>query len=322
MTERLRQLPDADAATLAQFSFLTTARTTRTVDVPGFTPATDADRWVQVYQVGGQFFRTMGIPILEGRDFVDAHLTATPIAVAINAMAARRYFGEASAIGRSIHGDARRELRVIAVVADGRYNTLRDSTGALIFVPYSQRLRERMTYAGPFQGVDDEPEVASVQRLLAEVRAFDPLVPARGETLRDLIDKSLGQERFLTVLASFFAATAMLQLALGLYGVIGFSVTERTEEIGVRLALGARPGQVVWSILRRPIAHVMTGIALGALLTVVGARLVASVLFNLSPSDPATLTAAAVFMITVAPLAAAVPARRASQVDPLALRCD
>ena len=148
-------------------------------------------------------------------------------------------------------------------------------------------------------------------------------MPAKGETLRELIDKSLGQERLLAVIASFFAATALLLLALGLYGVIGFSVTERTEEIGVRLALGASPTQVVRSVLQRPFMLVLTGTVLGAALTVGGARLAASVLFGLGPSDPFTLAKSAAFTIAVAALGAAIPARRASRVDPLqALRSE
>ena len=323
LSVRLRAMPGVEAASMSQFSFLTTARTTGTIDVPGFTPATDDDRWVQVYQVGAQFLGALAIPIVKGHDFTDADLTATPTAIAINTMVARRFFGDENPIGRSIFGDARREYRVIAVVADGRYNTLRDVNGPVIFVPYTARLRERMTYTVRLSPTTGESESAALQRVLAEVRTLDPLVPAPGERLQALIDRSLGQERLLVVIAGFFAAAALLLLALGLYGVIGFWVTARTGEIGIRLALGARRSQVIWDVLRRPAALVLIGTTLGSVMTLAGARLAGSLLFGLSPQDPLTLAAATTFLVAVAALAAIVPARRASRVDPIvALRCD
>ncbi len=161
LSVRLRAMPGVEAASMSQFSFLTTARTTGTINVPGFTPATDDDRWVQVYQVGAQFLRALAIPIVKGHDFTDADLTATPTAIAINTMVARRFFGDENPIGRSIFGDARHEYRVIAVVADGRYNTLREANGPVIFVPYTARLRERMTYTVRFSATTAEPETAA-----------------------------------------------------------------------------------------------------------------------------------------------------------------
>jgi predicted permease len=317
LSDRLRQLPGVSGASLAQFSFLTESSTSGTVDVPGYSPATDGDRWVQVYQVGAQFFSTMGIPILEGHDFTDADLSATPRAIAISASAARRYFGESSAIGRAVYGDQRQEFQVIAVVADGRYNTLRDRNGAIVFVPYAVRLRDRMTYAVRLAGPGGTNDAAMLERVLSEARALDPLVPIRVETLNAVVERSLGQERLLAVITTSFAVTALILLALGLYGVIGFSVTERTEEIGVRLALGARPTAVAWTILRRPFVLVLIGIGLGGALAQAGARLVSGILYGLGPSDPLTLGAAITFMIGVAVVAAAVPTRRATQVDPL-----
>jgi ABC-type antimicrobial peptide transport system permease subunit len=141
--------------------------------------------------------------------------------------------------------------------------------------------------------------------------------------LEDVANRSLAQERLLAMIGAFFGGTALLLLALGLYGVMAFWVSERTSEIGVRVALGARRTQVVWGVLRRPLSFVVLGTVCGVLITLAGGRLIAGFLFGLAPQDPLTILAAAGLLMMVTLLAGFVPARRAASVDPVvALRCE
>ena len=314
---RLRAAPGVEMVTLMQFSLLIDGKTTGTLNVPGFTPASEDERFVQVYQVGPQFFATLGMSIVEGRDFTDEDMIATPQPIALNETAARRYFPGTSAVGRMV-GTAPHQSRIIAVVRDARYNTLRDQSAAVEFYPYSRAGRGRMTFA-----VKVASEASGTQTIERVIRELGPLVPAQMTTLDAVVSRSLGQERLLAVIAAFFGATALLLLSLGLYGVMAFWVSERTSEIGVRMALGAQRSRLVLGVLRRPLTFVLVGILIGIGLTFLGSRLIASFLFGLSPQDPLTILGAALLLVAVACVAGVIPARRASRVDPVvALRCE
>jgi predicted permease len=322
VSERLRQLPGIERASLVQFSFLTAARTTGTFLAPGYDPPADDDHLVQVFQVGADFFGTMRIPIVSGRDFTEGDMTAEVPSVAINESMARRFFGTLDPLGRIVTNPTTgRQLRVIAVVKDGRYNSLREPMSSVIFVPYPSAGRPRMTYVVRLAG--HAGASTTLQRIESEVRAIDPLVPVQIEPLDSAVARSLGQERLVASIAAFFAIVALLLLALGLYGLMGYWVTARTAEIGVRLALGAQRSQVVWNVVRPPLLLLAVGLSIGVGLTIAGARFVSHLLFGLVPEDPATLAAATVCLIGVAAMAAVFPARRATRVDPVvALRCE
>jgi predicted permease len=320
--EKLRQLPGVEHVSLVQFSFLTGARTTGSFTVPGFVPSSDEDQLVQVFQVGPEFFATMRIPILNGRDFLDSDMTGAAQAVAINETAARRFFGTRDPVGMVITNPSTgRQLQVIAVVKDGRYNSLREPASVVIFVPYASAGRVRMTYV--LRMVGNTPATRDLQRVESEVRTIDPLVPLQVETLDAVVARSLGQERMIASIAGFFAVVALLLLALGLYGLMAYWVTARTAEIGVRLALGAQRSQVIWNVVRRPLFLILVGVLIGITVTIASARFVSHLLFGLVPEDPATLAAAMLFLIGVAVVASVFPARRATRIDPVvALRCE
>jgi hypothetical protein len=226
--------------------------------------------------------------------------------------AARRFFGDDDPIGRTIRGDKSwGELQIIAVVRDARYNTLRDAPAATVFVPYTLAGRARMTFAARVDGED-----AGQAAVLASLRSIDPQVPLRITALSTLVSRSLGQERLLATIATFFAASSLVLLALGLYGVMSFGVTQRTSEIGVRLALGARRSQVVWNVLRGPLRCVVAGTVLGLMIAFAGARLIERLLYGVAPYDVVTVVGAVAILAIVASSAAIAPALRASRVDP------
>jgi predicted permease len=320
--EKLRQMPGVEHVSLVQFSFLTDARTTGSFDAPGFVPSSDEDQLIQVFQVGPEFFATMRIPLLKGRDFGDSDMSAQAHSVALNETAARRFFGGRDPVGLAItNPNSGRQLQVIAVVKDGRYNSLREPASAVVFVPYASAGRVRMTYA--LRMIGNLPASRHLQRVESELRTIDPLVPLRVETLDAVIARSLGQERMIASIAGFFAVVALLLLALGLYGLMAYWVTARTAEIGVRLALGAQRFQVIWNVVRRPLLLILAGVLIGITVTIASGRYVSHLLFGLVPEDPMTLAAAMAFLIGVAVFASIFPARRATRIDPVvALRCE
>jgi hypothetical protein len=281
----LRAAPGITDVTMAQFGFLSGSGTTGAIDVPGYTPASEDERFLRVYQVGADFFTTLGVSILAGRDFTERDLAGPPVA-ALNESAARRFFGSNSAIGRILVSN-QRSLEIIAVVRDARERALREDPVPTYFVPHTYAVRPRMTFIA--RVVDEQ---AGLGAMLDRIRAADALVPITGTTVSALHARQMSQERLLTVLTGGFALTAVFLLALGVYGLLAFWVGQRTPEIGLSAAAAA-------------------------------GRFISTLLFGLSPHDPVTLAAAVISIGVVGMLAALIPARRASRVDPVvALRCE
>jgi predicted permease len=306
LLERLEALPGVQAATASQIGLPDRDnRTTGAIDSRGSAGMSDEERRVQVYLVGPRFFETLGIPIISGRDFAAADMAGLRIA-ALNETAARRFFKGESPVGAVVNND----VRVVAVVGDSKYHELREPAEPVMFVPYTQsRIRERMIFS-----VRASQDVAPA--LLRAAAALDPLVPMRVNTLGEIKDRSLVQERLLAALSTFFAVTALSMLAIGLFGLVTFRVRQRTAEIGVRVALGARRGQVVWLVLRQPVVLAAAGIVVGLPATLAITRLMTTLLFGLSPSDGPTLAGATLAVLLAVVGAAAWPAWRASRLDP------
>ena len=309
--DRLRSIPSVQSASMSQLGFLDRdGRTTGTIDGPRSESMSDDERMAQVYFVGPDFFSTVGTAVIRGRDFTTADMSG-PRVVAINETAARRFFGDADPIGASINNG----VQVIAVVGDSRYHELREDTTPAMFIPYTQtRVRERMVFS-----VRASADAGAT--LMREARAIDPLVPMRVSALREIRARSLSQERLLAVLSGFFAVAALTLLAIGLFGLVTFKVRQRTAEIGVRLALGARPDAVIWLVLRQPLVLAMAGLVAGVPATLAVTRLMETLLFGLTPGDPTTLAAATAGVLAIVAGSAAWPAWRASRLDPvIALR--
>ena len=313
LLERLGSIPGVQSATLSQQAFLDRDnRTTGTIQVSGSASLPDAERQVHVYLVGPRFFETLGIPVVEGRDFTTADM-AGPRVAALNETAARRFFKADNPIGSVING----AVRVLAVAGDSRYHELRQQAEPAMFIPYTQsRIRERMVFSVRTAG-----SVAAA--LLHEARALDALVPMRVTSLSEIRDRSLLQERLLAILSGFFAVTALSLLAIGLFGLVTFRVRQRTSEIGVRMALGARTDQVIWLVVRQPLGLAVAGLVVGLPATLAITRLMTSLLFGLTPNDWPTLAGATAGVLVIVAGSSVWPAWRASRLDPVtALRCD
>jgi predicted permease len=268
---------------------------------------------VRANVVTDRYFDALGIPLLRGRHFsASDQPSAPPVAIVSRGLAARLW-GTAEAIGRPVMvGD--RPAEVIGVVADSIYvSTVERNPPPLLYFPLSQRYESGMTLH--LRTASDPMSVVPAVR--AAIREIDPqLVLARPRLLSSEFERSLGAERMMAVLVGLFGAVALLLAVVGLYGVMAHLASQRTTEIGIRLALGARPSSILRLMVGSGLRLVGIGTILGLAGAAAGTRLLANQLFDVSPTDPATFGAVVIVLITVAVAACVVPARRAMRVDP------
>jgi putative ABC transport system permease protein len=271
----------------------------------------------ELNMVSPDYFETMGLRLRRGRGFTDADVDGQPAVVIINERLAAE-FGDTDPIGRRINlGDW---ITVVGIVSDARRASLDVAPRPSVYLPYQQ-------FTLPFMSVVVRSEGAPgplATAVKAAVNEIDPNLPVDSvRTIEQLIEGSTGQPRFRTFIVSVFAGLALLLAAVGIYGLVSFSVSQRTAEMGVRLALGARPSQVGGLVLRQGLGLTALGVVLGLSIAATGGRLLASVLYDTSATDPAVYGGLALLLLTIAALACYVPARRAMRVDPVrALRAD
>lgn len=265
--------------------------------------------------VGSGYFATMGIPMLEGRDFSAAD-EGSPEAVAIvNQSMARRFWPGGGAIGRDFIA-GRKRYTIIGVVRDSRHRDLRSllgQGGTFIYVNAGQSYMPRMTLL-----VRTATPPASISAVLnREAHAANPDAPPLAvRTAREHVNEVFAQERAAALLTGILGLIGLLLAMAGIYAVVGYQVEERTREIGVRMALGAQPRQALWLMLRRTAALAGAGVAIGLAISFLGGKIMAGMLFGVSPSDTRTFLSAAALLIAVALGASWIPARRAARVDP------
>lgn len=264
-----------------------------------------------------EYFRTLGITVLRGRSFTRQDTAESVPVMMINETMARRVFGETDPIGRRMRSwrdeDVLREI--VGVIEDVRYMGLGDEARSLVYVPHRQNAWGSMTVAIRASG---DPALLA-PALRREVARLDPDVAvARVRTLSSLAADSIAAQRFGAILILLFAGAAALLAGTGVFGVMSYAVAQRRQEFGVRLALGATPGALFGLILRRGLVLAAAGGAIGLLLAVMLAPLIAALLFGVEPRDPATLVTVPLVLLAVALLASAVPGVRAARTDPLA----
>jgi predicted permease len=326
LLDRLNATPGVRAASAMRFGLINGGYSSRRVFLPGLAPSADAtastrggDRSVAFNIVGPRFFETMGIS-LTGREFNASDTPSSPKVAIVNEKLARYFFGTDAVIGRRIGFDPKApdEFEIIGVAHDTRYFRLRSDSPRAAFVSAFQggpfATLERMTFA--VRAAGDPARLAStVQR---EMLAIANDVPIREVlTLDDQIDAALSRERMLATLSSLFGGLALLLACVGLYGVMSYAIVRRTTEIGIRMALGARRADVVRMIVRDSAWLVGGGLTIGLIAAMLSARFVRSQLFQLEPTDPATVALACMVLVGAAALAASVPAWRAARVDPM-----
>jgi predicted permease len=266
--------------------------------------------------VSSDYFEVLGIPLLNGRDFNEQDRLGTPKVVILNEKMAKHYFGSTSnAMGKRIGLDDVPDMTIVGVVKDAQYVNLRESLRRHFYVPATHDATlTNLTF--PVKTSSDPNVVA--EQLRAQLKALDPHLPLYNiKTLSREIDESLIQERMVTWLSTAFGLLATLLTALGLYGVLTFSVARRTREIGIRVALGAQRWDVFRLIMIRGVILVGVGVAIGLGASLAFSKLLSSLLFGVTPNNVTTLVGVSVGLIAVALLACYIPARRATKVDPL-----
>jgi putative ABC transport system permease protein len=314
--ERVRALPGVDAAGLTQ-SLPLANDFVASLEIEGQPPVEPTDRpRANFYSVSDGFFDAMGIRLLQGRAIDSRDHAAAPRVVVINETFARRFYPDVNPLGRRIivtQGPA--EWReIIGVVTDTKQYGLSEETTLQVYESYQQQF---------FSAVDtvvrtSTDPVALTNTLRAALREIDPEQPlGRVITLQQILDSSLGQQRFSMALFGGFAAVSLLLAAIGLYGLVSSGVTQRRQEIGLRVALGATSRDVLGLVIGQALGLALAGIALGSLAAFAGARLMRSLLFATSPTDAATFAVVPLVLTVVATGAAALPAWRATRVDPL-----
>ncbi|MEE8583300.1 MAG: ABC transporter permease [Acidobacteriota bacterium] len=279
--------------------------------------------------VSPDYFRTLRIPLLEGRRLSGNDDRDSVDVVILNRRLAREHFGQRSPLGQIIHmGRDQRPLLVVGVVGDAQPNQLSNSVPPILYLPALQIDEQNIIWnmgMSVIVRVAPGEDPADFAPLLAgQARSLDPnLLPTETASLESRLSRSAAQPRFYASLAGLFGAAALLLVSVGIYGVVSYFVSRRTHEIAVRMALGARPGHVLRTVLGRGMSLVGAGTALGLAGALATARLLSSQLFGITSSDAATYAAVALFLMGVALLACYLPARRATRADPLeALRSE
>jgi putative ABC transport system permease protein len=317
---RIREIPGVEAATRSDISPLggSVMTRTRTTDSAGVVKRSPM---IAVGTVGTDYFRTYGISLLAGRDFTAADGATAPRVAVVNEALARYFFAGRSAVGEQLTIGASAPYTIVGVVADVRMSAPRPGSPPVVYFPLAQSDPSR--YATISVRARSDP-LSLVPSLRAAVRAVDPEQPiANITTMDEVLSEFMAPRRFNALLLSSFAAMALTLAALGLYGVISYIVTQRTREIGIRMALGAERRDVVQAVLRQGIGIAVAGVIPGIAASLALSKLLAGLLFHVESRDPVVFAVVPLLLLSVAALAIVIPARRASRVDPAtALRAE
>jgi predicted permease len=323
LLSRVRTLPGVRAASLTTSSVISGGWDQEGVTVEGYEPGPDENMSPNAALISPGYFQTMGIPFAKGRDFTEQDTARRPKVVIINETMAHYFFGNKDPLGKKIGTDDDPKVppdrEIIGVVKDAKYVRLSEAPRRHFYAPMAQEPRlSDMTLQVRTSG--DPEKIGDLVR--ARVHDLDANLPLYATTTLEIqIDNSLTQERLLTWLSSLFGLLATLLASLGLSGVVAFSVARRTREIGIRMALGAQPGDILRNVVSHIAFLVTAGMAVGLAAACGLTRLLASMLYEVGSADPLAFAGACFLLGIVAALAAYLPAQRATQVDPvIALR--
>ncbi len=320
LLERLAALPGVESACVFND------------DLPGFEPAWQNDINPEIngeYQkinpgelinvdwsiITSDYFKTMRIPIKQGRDFTPQEIAQSAPVMLVDEQLARQFWPQGNAVGNHIKYDSTGPIEIIGVAGDVR-NYGSESLGRVkIYTSFGRSPLPRSTLAVRSAGVDPLNLAAAIK---SEVQAINPNVPVTEiNTLESLLSRQVAPRRFITWLLGLFATVALLLAAVGIYGVMSYAVTQRTRELGIRLALGAQKGDVLRLMIGQSMRLVLAGLTLGLFASLALTRWLKSLLFGVSASDPLTFVVTALMLTAVACLACYIPARRATKVEPM-----
>jgi predicted permease len=325
LLERISSVPGVRAVALSNPALLSGSVNSTSIFVRGRTYEVgrrDLDNSINRLVISPNFFETMEIPVVSGRGFNPRDNEPAPKVVVINEAAARKYFPNENPIGQRFGSSIENsgQLEVVGVLKDAKYNSVRDPAPPTMYVPYLQ------TRAGSaVMEVRTAGDPASVTSGVREaVRQIDSNLPMMDiSTQIEQVERRFVQEKLFAQACTMFGGLAMLVAAIGLFGLMSYTVSRRTNEIGIRMALGAQRGDVMRQVLRESMILVAVGVAIGVAAAFGAGQFLSTILFGLAPNDVLTIAAATLVMVAVSALAGFLPARRASRVDPMvALRYD
>jgi predicted permease len=319
LRERLDSLPDTESHTVATIPVLEDDEWDNWITIEGYSAKQDERPDPHMQYCSPAFFKTLKIPVLLGRDFTDRDDAGAPKVGIVNQKFAKRYFGDANPLGRhvgmGIDPGTKTDIQIVGVAGDTKYENMRQEIPYELYIPIDQK-----GFAGGatiYVRAASDPALV-FNTLRAAVRDVDGNVPMYDmRTLENQLEISLLTERLLASLSSVFGCLATLLAALGLYGVMAFMVARRTREIGIRMALGAGQGSVVWMVLRETLTLAGIGVAIGLAGAYAVTRLIQTQLFGVMPTDLLTMAAASLGIAAVTTLAGYIPARRATGIDPM-----
>ena len=321
LAARIGAVPGVRAVSFSHNGLFSGSESQDQISIEAYTPKSGQEMHARFDHVGPNYFSTVGIPVLAGREIGPQDEGSGQRVCVINQTMARYYFGDETPIGRRIWDmfpTTHTDCVVVGVVADAKYNSLDEKTPRRFYLPVFQPIEDSEARFARFEvrATGNPSSIASSVREVVKQTAA-ALPPIELHTMDELVSESLTSSRMITKLSGFFGALAALLACIGIYGIMAYAVAGRTNEIGIRMALGAQGGDVLWLVLRESLLLVMIGIAIGLPSVIGAAKLISSQLFGLTAADPVALAAATTLMISVAILAGYIPARRASRIDPL-----
>jgi predicted permease len=321
LLDRLNTVPNVRSVTMATYPPFGGSSRLSSIKVPGFTATTDESLLIEDILTSPHYAQTLGVPLLLGREIGPQDTTTSHHVAVVNQSFINRYFQNQNPIGRTFNfDDIEKEsepVEIVGVIGDVKSADPRESPRPTVYSPILQ-IEDESAYSVTIQvrtQGDASSMAPSVRQAINEIDNTLPIFAVT--TLDESFNLNLRQEQLLTQLVSFFGGLALLLAAIGLYGLMAHAVTRRTNEIGIRVALGAQRRTIAWLVLRESLLLVLAGLVLGVPAAIFGARLISSQLFGVTPADVNTLIGAGLVLMVAALVAALVPARRAMKVDPL-----
>jgi predicted permease len=321
MIKRLAALPGAESASASRLRLFSGWVSNGPISVPGLEPKASMN--LNTNAVGPDFARTTGMRLLAGRDLTWADIEGRRRVAVVTEEMARYFYGEVNAVGRRYSPgnryDPAADFEIVGVVSNARYTQVRGAYPRTAYLPFTARGSLRGLY---MHVRSDGDPLALAGAARGVVQGLDPaLAIVEMDSMTNQVGESLWQETLFARLTTAFSALALTLACIGLYGTMSYGVGRRRPEIAVRMALGARYSQVLWMVLRQALVLALAGIAVGVPISLWTGQYFASLLFGLTPRDPATLAITAAILVAIAAVAGYLPARRAARVDPaVALR--
>jgi predicted permease len=316
LEEELGSVPGATGVAMARIALLAGNNSGTNVSVEGFTSGPDTDTDSNYNEIGPGYFQTLGVPLLAGREFTPADSEAAPKVAIVNEAFAKKFNLGRDAVGKHMaRGKGKLDVEIVGLAQNAKYSEVKQQVPPLFFTPYRQSGRVGSMHIYVRGAADPATILRSVPSVVARL---DPNLPIEDlKTLPQQVRENVFLDRFISTMSAAFAGLATLLAAIGLYGVLAYTVAQRTREFGLRMALGADPARVRSLVLRQVAIMTLVGGAIGLGVAFVLGKTAESILFEMKSYDPLAFIGAAVVLTLVSAASGLVPALRASRIDPM-----